>query len=130
MVPEEQIEHLTRRAGFGASRQELEFYAALGLIRSEQQLLSYEAIPDDVDAVVVALKTRSIAAKDAVAQSLDALSALQAAGAGVWEGAWRAVLDELAAAGLLDTSKLYLDCTFAPAQKGGRRSARPAVARG
>src|SRR5260370_1015867 len=37
-------------------------------------------IPDDVDAVVVALKTRSIAAKDAVAQSLAALRALQAAG--------------------------------------------------
>lgn len=37
-------------------------------------------IPDDVDAVVVALKTRSIAAKDAVTQSLDALEALQAAG--------------------------------------------------
>jgi uncharacterized protein YgbK (DUF1537 family) len=37
-------------------------------------------IPDDVDAVVVALKTRSIAATDAVAQSLDALKALQAAG--------------------------------------------------
>ncbi len=38
------------------------------------------AIPDDVDAVVVALKSRSIAAKEAVAQSLDALKALQAAG--------------------------------------------------
>lgn len=37
-------------------------------------------IPDDVDAVVVALKTRSIAARDAVAQSLDALRALQEAG--------------------------------------------------
>lgn len=37
-------------------------------------------IPDDVDAVVVALKTRSIAAAEAVAQSLDALKALQAAG--------------------------------------------------
>ncbi len=37
-------------------------------------------IPDDVDAVVVALKTRSIPAGDAVAQSLDALKALQAAG--------------------------------------------------
>ena len=36
--------------------------------------------PDDVDAVVVALKTRSIAAKDAIAQSLEALKALQAAG--------------------------------------------------
>ena len=37
-------------------------------------------IPDDVDAVVVALKTRSIPAKDAIAQSLDALRVLQAAG--------------------------------------------------
>jgi uncharacterized protein YgbK (DUF1537 family) len=37
-------------------------------------------IPDDVDAVVVALKTRSIAASDAVARSLEALKALQAAG--------------------------------------------------
>jgi uncharacterized protein YgbK (DUF1537 family) len=39
-------------------------------------------IPDDVDAVVVALKTRSIPAADAIAQSLDALKALQAAGCG------------------------------------------------
>jgi uncharacterized protein YgbK (DUF1537 family) len=38
------------------------------------------AIPDDVDAVVVALKTRSIAPGDAIAQSLDALAALQKAG--------------------------------------------------
>lgn len=37
-------------------------------------------IPDDVDAVVVALKTRSIPAADAVAQSLAALTALQEAG--------------------------------------------------
>jgi len=37
------------------------------------------SLPEDVDAVVVALKSRSIAARDAVAQSLDALKALQAA---------------------------------------------------
>ena len=37
-------------------------------------------IPDDVDAVVVALKTRSIATTDAVSQSLAALDALQVAG--------------------------------------------------
>jgi uncharacterized protein YgbK (DUF1537 family) len=37
-------------------------------------------IPADVDAVVVALKSRSIAAKDAIAQSLDALKVLQEAG--------------------------------------------------
>ena len=51
-------------------------------------------------------------------------------GDGVWEEVWRVVLDELAAAGLLDTSELYLDCTFAPAQKGGSRSVRPSAARG
>jgi transposase len=49
--------------------------------------------------------------------------------AGVWEAVWRAVLDALADAGLLDASELYLDCTFAPAQKGGRRSAPPSAAR-
>lgn len=38
------------------------------------------AVPDDFDAVVVALKSRSIAAKDAIDQSLAALKALQAAG--------------------------------------------------
>jgi 3-dehydrotetronate 4-kinase len=37
-------------------------------------------IPDDVDAVVVALKTRSIAAEDAITESLDALKTLQTAG--------------------------------------------------
>ena len=37
-------------------------------------------VPGDVDAVVVALKSRSIPAKDAIAQSLAALKALQAAG--------------------------------------------------
>lgn len=37
-------------------------------------------IPEDIDAVVVALKTRSIATQAAVAQSLAALQALQAAG--------------------------------------------------
>jgi 3-dehydrotetronate 4-kinase len=38
------------------------------------------AIPDDADAVVVALKSRSIPAADAIAQSLAALAALKAAG--------------------------------------------------
>jgi transposase len=48
---------------------------------------------------------------------------------GIWEQLWRVVLDELADAGLLDPSELYLDCTFAPAQKGGRKSAKPSAAR-
>ena len=50
-------------------------------------------------------------------------------GDGVWEEVWRAVLDELGDAGLLDPSELSLDCTFAPAQKGGRKSGIPSAAR-
>ena len=49
---------------------------------------------------------------------------------GVWEEVWRVVLDELADAGRLDTSELYLDATFAAAQKGGLRSGTPSAARG
>ena len=48
--------------------------------------------------------------------------------AGVWARAWRAVLAELAAAGMLDTTELFLDATFAEARKGGSASAAPAAA--
>jgi transposase len=48
--------------------------------------------------------------------------------AGVWPRAWRIVLTDLAAAGELDTSELFLDATFAEARKGGRASAAPAAA--
>jgi len=48
---------------------------------------------------------------------------------GVWQEAWRLVLAELADAGALQASELALDCTFAPAQKGGRKSVTPSVAR-
>jgi transposase len=50
-------------------------------------------------------------------------------GDGVWEAVWRAVLDELAEAGVLDPTELYLDCTFAPAQGGATRSASRGLAR-
>ena len=40
-----------------------------------------DAVPQEVDAVVIALKTRTIAAADAIAQSLTALRRLQGAGA-------------------------------------------------
>lgn len=39
--------------------------------------------------------------------------------AGVWERVWLIVLEELEAAGILDMSELFLDATFAEAQKGG-----------
>ena len=48
--------------------------------------------------------------------------------AGAWSGVWKAVLAELAAAGLLDTTELFLDAPLAEARKGGPASARPAAA--
>ena len=50
--------------------------------------------------------------------------------AGVWHRAWALVLEELDAAGGLDTSELALDATFVEARKGGRRSPAPCAARG
>ncbi len=55
------------------------------LVRAGMHTVQVLGVPDgglpEADAVVVALKTRTIAATDAVAQSLEALRALQAAGA-------------------------------------------------
>lgn len=48
--------------------------------------------------------------------------------AGVWPEVWKIVLRELEDAGLLDTSELFLDATFAEARKGGRASAPRNVA--
>jgi transposase len=50
--------------------------------------------------------------------------------AGVWPAVWKLVLRELEAAGLLDTSELFLDATFAEARKGGPASARLVAAPG
>jgi transposase len=48
--------------------------------------------------------------------------------AGVWGRVWKLVLAELAEAGLLDVTELFLDATFAEGRKGGRASAAPAAA--
>jgi transposase len=50
--------------------------------------------------------------------------------AGVWPAVWRAILDELRAAGKLDASELALDASLVEAKKGGRRSATRSAARG
>lgn len=48
--------------------------------------------------------------------------------AGVWGRVWKVVLAELANAGLLDTTELFLDATFAESRKGGSvRAARAAA---
>ncbi len=50
--------------------------------------------------------------------------------AGIWERVWGLVLAELDTAGGVDTSEVFVDATFVPAQKGATRSAKPRLARG
>jgi transposase len=50
--------------------------------------------------------------------------------AGVWAEVYRVVLEELAAAGALDTRELFLDATFAEDRAGGRSPAAPGAGRG
>jgi uncharacterized protein (DUF1800 family) len=48
-VFDRQIEHLLRRAGFGARPDELETYQGLSLTGAVSRLINYELIPDEVD---------------------------------------------------------------------------------
>ncbi len=43
------IEHLLRRAGFGASQEEVDLYADLGFSAAVRRLVNFEAVPDTVD---------------------------------------------------------------------------------
>src|SRR5579872_2769854 len=47
--PDLQIEHLLRRAGFGARPDELDTYSQLSYTDAVETLLDYEAVPDTVD---------------------------------------------------------------------------------
>ena len=49
---DESIRHLLRRAGFGASPQELRFYGELGRAGTVEALVDYEQFDDDVDAFI------------------------------------------------------------------------------
>ena len=49
---DESIRHLLRRAGFGASPQELRFYGELGRSATVEALIDYEQFDDDVDAFI------------------------------------------------------------------------------
>jgi uncharacterized protein (DUF1800 family) len=46
---EQHIEHLLRRAGFGASEEEVRRYADVGYLAAVHSFTEFEAIPDDVD---------------------------------------------------------------------------------
>jgi uncharacterized protein (DUF1800 family) len=49
---EQTIEHLLRRAGFGASRQEIDDYSDLGFAAAVRRLVDFETVPDDVDSLI------------------------------------------------------------------------------
>ena len=46
------IEHLLRRAGFGANQDEIDDYMDLGFGGTVRRLLEYDTVPDDVDALI------------------------------------------------------------------------------
>ena len=49
---EQLVEHLLRRAGFGASEEEIDQYDAIGFGASARSLLDYDDVPDDVDELI------------------------------------------------------------------------------
>ena len=49
---EQLIEHLLRRAGFGASDAEVEYFNGIGYSAAIDYLLDYEQVPDDVDSFI------------------------------------------------------------------------------
>jgi uncharacterized protein (DUF1800 family) len=51
-TPDRRIEHLLRRAGFGARPDEVEFYGGMSIGQAVDALLNYDRIADDVDTFV------------------------------------------------------------------------------
>ena len=46
------IEHLLRRAGFGASQEEIDAYRAMGYAAAVNRLTNFESVPDSVDSFI------------------------------------------------------------------------------
>src|SRR5688572_9854198 len=53
-VFDQQLEHLLRRAGFGARPDEMDTYRGLSLNGAISRLIHFEQIPDDVDSKMLA----------------------------------------------------------------------------
>ena len=51
-TPDRQIEHLLRRAGFGARPDELTTYRAMSTAQAVEALVNYDRVPDEVDAFI------------------------------------------------------------------------------
>ncbi len=68
---EQLVEHLLRRAGFGASQEEVDLYTDLGFAGTVRRLLDFESAPHDVDDLIgkpgsVAVTTRGAFLPDTV----------------------------------------------------------------
>jgi uncharacterized protein (DUF1800 family) len=51
-IPDRQIEHLLRRAGFGARPDELALYGAMSISQAVDSLVNFDRIPDEVDSFI------------------------------------------------------------------------------
>src|SRR5450432_3249106 len=51
-ISDRQIEHLLRRAGFGARPDELDTYSGMSTTQAVHALLNYDLVPDDVDSFI------------------------------------------------------------------------------
>src|SRR5688572_28587500 len=49
---EDHIEHLLRRAGFGAVEKDVVFFASMPYVAADERLLSFDHVPDDVDSKI------------------------------------------------------------------------------
>jgi uncharacterized protein (DUF1800 family) len=74
---EQQIEHLLRRAGFGATQQQVEEFADLGFTRAVDHLLNYDDIPDNVDSNIGKAGFVAVTVRGAFAPSTNITDARQ-----------------------------------------------------
>jgi hypothetical protein len=52
MAPDPRVQHLLRRAGYGASAAEAAMYSERGFAATLDALVDYHRVPDDVDAFI------------------------------------------------------------------------------
>ena len=85
------------------------FLTENGLRTVQMNGIPAHALPDGVDAVVISLKSRSIAAQEAIAQSLSALQWLQAAGCQQFFFKYCSTFDSTAAGNIGPVTDALLD---------------------
>ena len=85
------------------------FLTENGLRTVQMNGIPARALPDGVDAVVISLKSRSIAAQEAIAQSLSALQWLQAAGCQQFFFKYCSTFDSTAAGNIGPVTDALLD---------------------